>query len=91
MLHVAIPSVCEPRSRTVLPSPKSVMARSYSVAEAERIYLDASHRTDSATAAGRVYLADLAEALCLSPIRWRALQRRAEAAAASGHAAATHR
>jgi hypothetical protein len=80
MVQTATTILREPRAVSLLPRLRDLMARAYSAAEAERIYLNAHHLVDGTSSAGRVYLADLAEALGITPIRWRALQRAAEQA-----------
>lgn len=61
--------------RATLPRPRDVMGRRYPPTLAAIVYREARSRTDTDTAAGRVYLADLAEALAISPTRLRELER----------------
>ncbi|MEQ8486173.1 MAG: hypothetical protein RIB46_17580 [Pseudomonadales bacterium] len=51
------------------------MGRRHPPALAAVVYREARRHTDIGTAAGRVYLADLAEALCIPPARLRELDR----------------
>lgn len=81
MWQTVIPDQSEPRTGRPLPRPRDVMMRAFAAEEADSIYLDAYRQVDATSPTGRVYLADLAEALGMTPIRWRALQRMAEKAA----------
>lgn len=83
MWQTVIPDQSEPRAGGLLPRPRDVMVRAFAAEEVDRIYLDAHRQVDVTSPAGRVYLADLAEALGMTPIRRRALQRMADKAASA--------
>lgn len=80
MWQTTTPDLHGPRVGSLLPRPRDFMMRGYPAAEADRIYLDAHRLVDATSSAGRVYLADLAEALGIVPTRWRSLQRMADKA-----------
>ncbi|MEQ8990405.1 MAG: hypothetical protein RLO46_01125 [Pseudomonadales bacterium] len=72
-LHVQTAPLAD--SPPTLPRPRDVMGRRHPPALAAVVYREARRHTDIGTAAGRVYLADLAEALCIPPARLRELDR----------------
>lgn len=88
MLQIAVPVLSGSQPGYLLPRPRDIMQRAYPVAEADRIYLQAQRLVDTNSGAGRVYLADLAEALGITPIRWRSLQNAAGQGASGTRASA---
>jgi len=80
MSQTAISDLYGHRTASPLPRPRDIMTHAYPADDADRVYLNAQRQVDGTSPAGRVYLADLAEALGIVPSRWRALQAMAEKA-----------